>query len=184
MLRLLPPLSVLLLAGCICGALLAYLSLCFMFPVPEIRAETPRSHKPSVVNRDCLKVIGLCLLSQMIDHSVLDWQKMMPLSHNGSRYDENQVILFSFFFPYLFALSLLSGILINANPLCQVLDKRCGTISERSPLIVKCLLIILWFRARRTHLLESLLHFPGEIEKKMSHIRTFFFFFSLHWRLY
>lgn len=57
-------------------------------------------------------------------------------------------------------------------------SKRRAAILECSPLIVKCLLIILWFRAQRTHLLERLPHFPGGIEKEISHIKT------LTWRVY
>lgn len=65
---------------------------------------------------------------------------------------------------------------INATALCRVLEKWCDVILECSPLIVKCLLIILRFRTQRTHLLESLPHFPGGDRKVDVHIRTFFFF--------
>lgn len=54
---------------------------------------------------------------------------------------------------------------INAAALWRVLAKRHAAILKCSPLIIKCLLIILWFRAQGTHLLERLPHFPGEIEK-------------------
>lgn len=43
-------------------------------------------------------------------------------------------------------------------------SKRRAAILKCSSLIIECLLIILWFRAQRTHLLERLSHFPGEIE--------------------
>lgn len=87
-----------------------------------------------------------------------------------SLHDENQMMMY-----FLTCLHIALWVpSVNATALFSVLDKWCDAILECSPLIVKCLLIILWFRAQRTQLLESIPHFPGEIEKKMSHIRTFF----------
>lgn len=68
---------------------------------------------------------------------------------------------------------------VNGAALCRILQHWWGAILVCNPLIKKSLLIISQFRAQRTHLLESILQFPGEIEKKMSYIQTFFFFLLL-----
>lgn len=138
-------------------------------------AERQRCCLSLVLNRDCLKVI-LCLLMllKIIEFfSVWCVFSVPPLTEWILSLAIMKTKWWFFFFLTYQHISLCVNS-INATALCRVRDKWCKAILELSRLIVKCLLIILWCRAQRTHLFGSIPHFPGEIEGKMSHIKTFF----------
>lgn len=93
---------------------------------------------------------------------------MLHVSQKASLsvHDETGEIFFSAFLSGFYQCS---GIVPHSNQMA-----RRGI--RMQPLIAKCLLIILWFRAHRTHLLESLSHFSERDRKYITHITLELYF--------